>query len=172
MFRTHAACVLAGIILLTGCAHESPAPSSGRLIAEYVPDKEVNVSNAPYQASYVLRHWPAPPSDPPPQRWIPEEQVVDLFVRGLDKRQPVGFEKTDDGKLLAIAGEEKITLAPGHYCWHIHPSSEYTGLQWFIHETGDRTVEIVSLPFAFVAAAVAMPFVFGVFLFTWPWFLL
>ncbi len=102
---------------------------------------------------------------------MPSEQVVDLFVRGLDKRQSVGFEKTADGKLLAVAGYEKIALEPGRYAWHIHPSSEYTGLKWFVQETGERVVEVVCLPFELAVVVVAMPFVFGAFLFAWPFFL-
>ena len=155
--------------MLAGCTHDA-AHSSGQLVARY-SGTDAEVSNAPYKATYVLRQSQAPPSDPPPRTWIPEEHVVDLFVRGLSRQQAVGFEKTSDGKLLAIAGDEKIALEPGRYSWHIDPSTEYTGLKWFVHETGERTVEIISLPFDCAAVVVAVPFVLGFFLFTWPFFL-
>ena len=97
---------------------------------------------------------------------------MDLFVRGLSKRDSVGFEKTSDGKLLAVAGDEKLTLEPGRYSWNIDPRTEYTGFKWFVHETGERTVEIICLPFELAVAAVAVPFVFGAFLLCWPFMLI
>jgi len=168
MRRTKRAWVLLGIFMLTGCVSENRR-LPGKLIAEYSPDKkDASVSKTPYQAIYVLREWPTPPSDPPPQRWVPEENVVDLFTRGLEGRQPVGFEKSSDGKLVAVAGEEKIPIEPGRYSWHIEPSSEYTGMKWFIHEAGERTVEVVSLPFDLAAAAIAVPIAVGTFIIAWP----
>ncbi|MBI3821582.1 MAG: hypothetical protein HY289_02770 [Planctomycetes bacterium] len=159
------------IALFSGCARETPK-SSGRLIADYAPGKDAEVSKAPYQATYILRHWPNPPADPPPKHWVPDQEIVDLFIRGLDKRQAVGFEKTSDGNLVAVAGEEKIKLEPGRYAWHIHPSTEYTGLKWVIHETGERTVEIISLPFGLAAAALVVPFIFCGFLLVLPFAIL
>jgi hypothetical protein len=172
MLRKALAGLWFGAFLLSGCSHDNPQLGNGRLIAEYAPAQSADVSKAPYQATYVLRHWPVPPSDPPPKQWIPEEQIVTMYVRGLERRQSVGFEKTADGKLLAVAGEEKISLEMGRYSWHIHPSTEYTGAKWFFHETGERVVEIVSLPFEVAAAAVVLPVVCGAFLFTWPFLLL
>jgi hypothetical protein len=161
-----ASAIFGMVLLIAGCVHDKPK-LPGRLIANCVPGKDEELSKAPYQATYVLREWPAPPI-PPPSRWVPEENVVDLFTRGLDRRQPVGFEKSTDGQLFAVAGEEKIPLNPGRYSWHIEPSSEYTGARWFFHEAGERTVEIVSLPFELAAAIVAVPFVAGAALLTWP----
>jgi hypothetical protein len=80
----------------------------------------------------------------------------------------VGFEKSSDGNLVAVAGEEKIPLEPGRYSWHIEPSSEYTGMKWFVHEAKDCTVEIVSLPFEAAAAAVAVPIAVGAFIIALP----
>lgn len=165
---------LLGLILLGGCSHSGLHPHGGKMIAEYKPCEDAQVKKTPYQANYVLYHWPKPPCDPPPQKWIPENEVIEVFVRGLGKRQPIGFEKAKDGQLFAVAGDEKISIEMGRYCWHIHPSTEYRGLKWFVHETGDRIVEIASLPFGLVAAAIfcvcLLPLFLG-FLFVWPFLL-
>ena len=117
MFRISRLGILLAIGLLSGCRHDNPHATGGRLIAEHKPEKEAELAKAPYSATYVLYQQPAAPTDPPPRRWVPDEQAVELFVRGLGKRQPIGFEKTSGGKLVAVAGEEKISLEPGRYRW-------------------------------------------------------
>lgn len=152
--------------LAGGCAH-CGHNHGGRLIQEYKPGGEAEVTKTPYAGTFVLFHSPKPPCDPPPQTWIPDHQVVEMFVRGLGKRQAIGFE-CKDGKLFAVAGDEKIELAMGRYCWHLHPNSEYTGMRWLIHETGERIVEIVSMPFGLAALILCLPFILVFFLFFFP----
>ncbi len=147
-----------GMLWIGGCAHTSH-PHGGKLLAEYKPGDDPETVSVPYQANFVLYHWPKPPKNPPPHKWIPEQEVGELFVRGLTRHEQIGFEK-DDCQLFAIAGEEKILLEEGRYCWHIHPSSEYRGIKWVLHETGERTVQIVSLPFGLAAAAIVLPVTF------------
>jgi hypothetical protein len=171
MFRKVLTGCLLGMGLLGGCAHQNLHPHGGRLIAEFKPGECPDVKKAPYQATYVLYHWPKPPCDPPPHKWVPEQEVVEMFVRGLTKRQPIGFEKGCDGKVFAVAGEEKIELDAGRYCWHIHPSTEYTGVKWLVQETGERAVEIISLPFGLAALIVCLPLLLLFFVFFWPFLL-
>jgi hypothetical protein len=170
MFRFSRLYALFALVLAAGCAHRAPTPD-GRMIAEYQPGKDAIVCKTPYQATYVLRHMPTPPSDPPPKEWIPEHEVVDVFIRGLGKRHSIGFEKSSDGTLCAVAGEEKLKLEPGRYCWHIHPHSQYTGLKWVLHETGERVVEVISLPFGLAALVIVVPLVVGFYLVFWPIFI-
>ena len=67
MPRKMLAAMLLGAAMLSGCAaRQNAEPSRGQLIAECLPGKEVETANAPYKATYVLHHWPAPPSEPPP----------------------------------------------------------------------------------------------------------
>ncbi len=156
MFRRKLVLPLVCAALLTGCAQQATHTHGGRMVAEYCPGKEPEVSKTPYAATYVLYHWPKPPCDPPPHKWVPEHEVAEMFVRGLGKHDPIGFEKGSDGKIVAVAGEEKITVDDGHYCWHIHPTTEYTGFKWFVQESGERVVEVVSLPFELVGGAIAL----------------
>src|SRR5262249_25917988 len=115
----------------------------------------------PYQATYVLYHWRPQPTDPPPQTWIPDQEVEELYVRGLGRWVNIGFEKGDKGKLFAVAGKEKIPLEDGRYCWHINPATEYHGAERLLHETGQNIVYVVRLPFGLAAAAVAIPVILG-----------
>src|SRR5262249_15562292 len=103
-----------------GCAH-NPHGHSGELVAEYRPGKEPEVEHAPYKAAYALYQWPKPPESPPPHTWYPEHHAVEIFVRGLSKSDAVGFEKGEGGNIVAVAGDEKIVLEEGAYCWHITP---------------------------------------------------
>jgi hypothetical protein len=172
MVRSVLAGGLLGMVLLGGCAHQNLHPHGGRMIAEFKPGECPEVKKTPYQATYVLYHWPIPPCDPPPHKWVPEHEVVEMFVRGLGKRQPIGFEKGCDGKVFAVAGEEKIELDLGRYCWHMHPNTEYTGLKWLVHETGERAVEIIAVPFGLAATIIALPFGLAAMILFLPFFLL
>src|SRR5581483_4831397 len=114
------------------------------------PDEE----SAPYKATYALYHWRKPPEGEPPQTWVPEQEVEQLYLRGLSKGDKVGFERDDKGRLFAVAGEEKIPLPDGRYCWHITPETEYRGLERVLHETGENVKAIILLPFEVAGAAV------------------
>jgi hypothetical protein len=114
------------------------------------------VEDAPYKATYVLYHWRTPPEGPVPENWTAEDEVERLYLRGLSRKDKVGFERDDKGQLFAVAGDEKIPLADGRYCWHITPETEYRGTERILHETGEIIVDIATLPFAVVGAVVTV----------------
>jgi hypothetical protein len=143
---------------LAGCC-SNPHSHGGELVANLGPKESAAVEDAPYKATYALYHWRQPPDGVIPQKWTAEDQVEELYVRGLCRRDKVGFERDDKGQLFAVAGDEKIPLPDGHYCWHITPETEYRGMARALHETGENIVELVSLPFAVVGAVIVLPVV-------------
>jgi hypothetical protein len=146
MPRLLAAVLLLPLALGAGCMAPNPHHHGGEFVAEYRPGEKAEATTAPYQATYALYEWPKPPEGPAPHTWNPDTQATELYVRGLDRCDKVGFEKSDKGELLAVAGEEKIPLEPGRYCWHITTATEYHGVQRVLHETGENVVAIVALP--------------------------
>ena len=154
--------LLMATLLAGGCAGNSHS-HSGELIAEHTPDSTPEVTEVPYRATYALYQWAHPPEGPPPRTWIPEHEVTELYVRGLSGSDKVGFEKGENGELRAVAGDEKIPLEPGHYCWHITPETEHRGLERAAEVTGDTVCTVVALPFATVAYICALPIFAGLF---------
>jgi hypothetical protein len=67
-----------------------------------------------------------------------------------------------------LAGDEKIVLEEGRYCWHLSPATEYHGVKWVLHETGECVVAVVSLPFELAALALTLPVVAGCFVLFLP----
>ena len=66
----------------------------------------------------------------------------------------VGFAKGEEGQLFAVAGNEKLALPAGRYCWHLTPESEPSGGQkalWAANDAGEALVMIAGgvcmLPF-------------------------
>jgi hypothetical protein len=156
MPRKLIACAMAANMLVAGCL-SNPHAHSGKLIAEYRPGEEPSTARTPYQATYALYQWRSPPTQPPPHTWIPEQEITELYVRGLSRWKTIGFTRESDGALYATAGEEKIPLAEGHYCWHITPQTETHGLERVLSETGENVVTIVSLPFGTACFLVVAP---------------
>jgi hypothetical protein len=150
------ACVLIFSTLISGCVSNSHL-HGGKLVAEHQPGDAPDKCRTPYKATYVLYHWQEPPAGAPPHTWIPEQQVEELFVRGLGRWETIGFEKDADGKLLAVAGNEKIPLAEGRYCWHISTESEYRGVARVMNEASENTWAAICLPFDLAFAAVVFP---------------
>jgi hypothetical protein len=148
------------LLALAGCA-SNPHSHGGQLVADIGPADKPDVDTAPYKATYVLYHWRKPPEGTIPEKWIPEQEVEQLYLRGLDRYDKIGFERDSKGQLFAVAGDEKIPLPDGRYCWHITQETEYRGLERILHETGENIVAVVEFPFA-VAAAVVMAPVVGV----------
>jgi hypothetical protein len=142
--------------LVSGCAG-NPHVHGGKLVAEHKPGDSPENSHTPYQATYVLHHWHEPPPGAPPHTWIPERQVEELYVRGLGRWEPIGFEKDAGGNLIAVAGQEKIPLAEGRYCWHISQDTEYHGAARVMNEACENTWAVVCFPFEVVGAAVLVP---------------
>jgi hypothetical protein len=97
---------LACLVFLTalfGCA--SPSTSEGpRVLAEYRPGFPTVLQKTPDYGTYALYQTPAEGETPSSRGEL----------RGLWKlpeREPVGFEKGEDGVLKAVAGDEKVPLA-------------------------------------------------------------
>jgi hypothetical protein len=151
------------LVCAAGCASNNPHCHGGQFVCEHQPEDKPETTTAPYKATYVLYQWRTPPPDQPtPHTWIPEQEVSELFVRGLDKGDKVGFHKDDKDQWFAVAGSEKIPLEPGRYCWHISAGTEYRGFQLAVHEVCDTvkdTVEtIVALPLGIVLLVLLFPF--------------
>jgi hypothetical protein len=146
-------CALA-VVALVGCC-SNPHGHSGQLVAELNPSEKAATETAPYKATYVLYRWRNPPEGAAPETWTADEEVERLYLRGLRRWDKVGFERNDKGQLFAVAGEEKIPLQDGHYCWHITPETEYRGMERILHEAGENVVSIAALPFVVVGSAVA-----------------
>jgi hypothetical protein len=144
-------------LFAAGCCH-NPHDHGGEFVVEYKPGNSPDTTSAPYKANYALYQWSKLPDGPPPQKWVPDHEVTELYVRGLSRWDKIGFEKGDQGKVVAVAGNEKIPLEDGHYCWHITPETEYHGSDRILHETGENIMTIVELPFDVVGCAVALPF--------------
>jgi hypothetical protein len=144
------------VMALIGCC-SNPHGHSGQLVSELSPTEKPALEAAPYKATYALYRWNNPPEGTPPERWVADEEVERLYLRGLCRYDKVGFERDEKGQLFAVAGEEKIPLADGHYCWHITPETEYRGMERILHETGENVVSIAALPFEIVGAVVFVP---------------
>jgi hypothetical protein len=152
----------ATLLLGPGCA-ANPHSHGGKFISEYNSGSSPDLGWTPYQATYVLQQWRPRPDDPPPQSWIPEQEVQELYTRGLARWKRIGFEKDDHGKLFAVAGDEKIALEDGRYCWHISSDTEYRGAMRVLNETGENVVYVAGLPFQAAAGIIAVPIVVGTF---------
>ena len=143
-------------LLTAGCATNLHG-HGGKFIAEYQPGEHPCTTHTPYKAVYVLYQWRKPPGGTPPHSWIPEQEVTELFLRGLGRWEKVGFEKGPNGELLAVAGGEKIPLEEGRYCWHITTATEYQGVQRVLNETGENVVAVAAMPFGLAAFACMLP---------------
>jgi hypothetical protein len=161
MPRRLTVCLLLVAVPAAGCV-SNPHVHGGKLVAEHLPGEDPAVTRTPYKATYVLHQWQEPPRDAPPHTWVPEKQVNELYVRGLGRWDPVGFEKGADGQLLAVAGREKIPVPEGRYCWHVSPETEYQGAQRILHETGETATMIVLVPCATAVSICMLPFFFAV----------
>ncbi len=161
--------VLSAALLVGGCCHNAHS-HGGKLIVQHEPDSSCAEANTPYKAMYALYHWDKPP-DPPPQTWVPDQQVTQMFVRGLARDEKIGFKKGPNGELLAVAGPETIKLEDGRYCWHITGDREYTGGQRLVHEMGETATSIVALPCGTVLFIASLP-VLAVFFVGWGAFAL
>jgi hypothetical protein len=151
------------LIALGGCAAPNPHTHGGQLVCEHKCDDKPEATTAPYKATYVLHQWRTPsPDQPTPHTWIAEEQVTELYIRGLEKGDALGFEKDDKGQWFAVAGCEKIPLEPGRYCWHISQATEYRGFHLAVHEVCEAFKEtvamIIGLPAGIVLLVLLAPF--------------
>ena len=167
-------------LLVTGCAH-NPFDFYKHSIAEYKPGDRPETTTAPYQGSYALYRFdpaplttpaelsprsgsdetpkPLPPLElPPGQRFMPDCGAGELYVRLLSDSDKIGFEKSDDGKLIAIAGSERIPVDDGHYCWYVTTEKERHGFEPVCHETCKNGVTVVACALWPVGIAIQVPF--------------
>jgi hypothetical protein len=162
MPRKSSTVLLLAALLAAGCTTTNPHSHGGQIVCEHHPDDKPDTTTAPYKATYVLHQWKLPPQDqPPPHYWSAEHEVAELYLRTLEEGEKVGFEKGDKGELFAVAGNEKILLEPGRYCWHISPGTQRGAFRQALATTGevlgDLIVGIVALPLGIVFLILLLP---------------
>lgn len=133
------------LFLVTGCCDNHHC-HGGKLVCEHAHKGKPSVDSAPYKATYALYGWRKPPDGSHPEKWIADHEVDQLYVRGLERADKVGFERDSSGQLFAVAGEEKIPLPAGRYCWHVTQETEYRGLERVLHEAGENLLTVAMLP--------------------------
>jgi hypothetical protein len=157
MVRPALAGAMVACLFVAGCA-TNPHSHGGTLVVEHHPGDKEEVASAPYKADYVPYRWPGPPPGPPPHDWRPEREATELYMRGLERATPVGFEADANG-VVAVAGEERIPLEEGRYCWHISSDTQYRGGALVLHELGEDVAGVIALPFATVGFVCMLPVV-------------
>jgi hypothetical protein len=87
------------------------------LVAEYQPGEPAEERLASDEGTYALFGCPDTAAAEAISRSaeLPRAQVW-LGSAGL-----VGFEKTEDGQLWAVAGEQKVPVPDGRYWWELDP---------------------------------------------------
>lgn len=157
--------LLVFLLLVSGCATSNPHCHGGHFVCEHKGEGgSFATETAPYKASYALYRWKTPPQgQPAPHTWVPEQEVEEIYVRGLDRGDKVGFEKGEKGELYAVAGCEKIALEPGRYCWHITTGSEMHGFRLAVHQCCETVREcvtaIIALPMGIILLLFFLPFI-------------
>jgi hypothetical protein len=99
-----------------GCAFLGNA-STNRVLASYEPEGSAQVVQAPREATYALCQ-PPPPGEPATGQEHLRAQVK------VSCGKPIGFEKSETGDLLAVAGEQKFPLPEGDYWWRCATSPD------------------------------------------------
>jgi hypothetical protein len=135
------------MLLVTGCNPVNPFLYGNVGIVEYKGGESPETTTTPYKATYTLYqgsyrvpHREDGTSDSvPPLETMPGEHFVradgELFVGVLSCADKIGFEKSADGKIVAVAGSERIPVDDKDYCWYSTSEPEFEGLQWLCHET-------------------------------------
>jgi hypothetical protein len=108
--------------LVGGCASQRPE-AGAPWIAEYHPGGAVATAAAPYRADYAL--------------YQTDESAREqrLLWRGLAEQERVGFDRTGEGELVAVAGPDRVPLTDGCYAWRITPETELRGAALLQHDT-------------------------------------
>jgi hypothetical protein len=102
---------VAGFFLLcVGCRSTHPF-HEGILVSSHLPTHPSEALPLEFSAQYTLYSRPSL-----------EEEGVEVLFRDLERADPLGFAATE-GELFAVAGQERIPLPAGLYCWHIRPGS-------------------------------------------------
>jgi hypothetical protein len=90
-YRLLGACLL-GAALLVGCGAQ---PGSSVITYESINSAPPPTAKAPDKATYKL---------------YPSDSGTPLYTADLDEGDPIGFVTDSDGKVVAIAGTQKIPL--------------------------------------------------------------
>jgi hypothetical protein len=129
-------------VLVGGCAG-APQEHGGRLVAAYPPEGAPATAAAPYRADYALYR----------------EDGQALLWRGLAEKETVGFEKSAEGALTAVAGPDRVPLDDGRYCWRVTPETELRGAALVCHDTGNALASAGRFAGATALGVVLFPFV-------------
>ncbi len=112
--------------LVSGCG-SVPICHDGEVVAACPAEPDREMAQAPSNGPYGLYRRADKPDDASPRAADgggPANGPGDLHgLFRLKSYGPVGFERGEDGQLLAVIGEEKVPLPPGRYCWCALPES-------------------------------------------------
>ena len=159
------------LLMVAGCTSPNPHCHGGSFVCECRAGDKPEASTAPYKATYVLYQWRTPPpGEPAPRTWIGEHEVTELYIRGLDRGDAIGFEKGDKDQLFAICGCERIPLEPGRYCWHISLDTQPSGFRQAVHELCETCQEIVTTVLALPLGIVVLILLLPLFVLLLPFF--
>ena len=160
-------------LLVTGCAH-NPFDYGEYKIVEHRPGDSPERTLTPYQAEYGLykvRDCPIAVPEPT-ENGEPQQKQIDppnpprlaeqppgmevrtggddsVCTRLLYRSDEIGFTRDENGRLIAIAGSERIPVDDGFYCWQVISEPEFHGLEYVSHEAcrnGALTVALALWP--------------------------
>jgi hypothetical protein len=132
--------------LLVGCAGQ-PRDAAGLRVVEYHPGGPIDRASAPYAANFAL-YADAAPDQPAGQA---------MLWRGLSENEPLGFARTAEGALEAVAGPDHVPLTEGRYCWHLTPETELHGAALARHDTANVMAGVARLYGGVVLAVLLFP---------------
>jgi hypothetical protein len=135
--------ILVVSLFVTGCAH-NPFDYGTYVITEYKPGNKPDTTVTPYEATYALFRY-SRSSEP-------------LFEGVLLPSNKIGFERDDNGNLMAIAGSKKIPIDGGDYCWYVTSEPEFHGFEGLCHETCRDGATALALALWPVGIAIQLPF--------------
>lgn len=127
--------LIASLVLAPGCAHKYVAK-----VAVCDPrDEQRHVEPAPRTGMYKVQL-----IDEHGHYLVAPLYAADRWVR---KGDPLGFEQTEDGKLLAVAGPQQVELAAlppsaAHVMWY-HKSKQPTQFAKSASKVGNATAQAV-----------------------------
>jgi hypothetical protein len=129
--------------LVGGCAR---GPRD-RPIADHRPGGPSAATPAPYRADYALYRRDGAPNG------------AAVLWRGLAEGEAVGFETNAEGALAAVAGQERVPLAEGDYCWSITPETELRGVELARHDAAKAVASAGRFVGATALGVILFPFV-------------
>jgi hypothetical protein len=149
-------------IVQTGCASVHRHGHGGKLVAAIDSDRTGRrmTYTAEYDADVALHRW----GDAGSRRdRALRATVVDVVP--VKRGETVGFEWRPPEQYIAYAGDRRIELQPGRYCWHVTVDTERSTGKHFWREAGEvgeATAQTVLIGVAIgvgVVAAVGLIFI-------------